>query len=101
MFEKENWLWHWEQTVREWGQKQNDQLGGDFSNIYERCGGSDHSGGSELVSSDQSLEIIEGEANGISFQIMRYERKNGFEDGTKNLGLCNWTDEQLTWQRWP
>lgn len=66
-----------------------------------RCSGSDHSGGSELVSSDHSLEIIAGEASGISFQIMRYDRKNGFQDGTKNLGLRNWTDEQSTWQWWP
>lgn len=75
VFEKENWLWHWEQTIREWGQKQNDPLGGDFSDIYERCGGSDHGGGRRVVRSDTSLEIIRGEANGISFQIMRYERK--------------------------
>lgn len=50
------------------------------------------------MSGDHSLEIIAGEARGVSFQIMRYERKNGFEDGTKNLGLSNWTDEQSTWE---
>lgn len=44
--------------MKEQGQKQNDHLGGDFSNTYETYGGSDHGGSKRVKKSDQNLEII-------------------------------------------